>query len=330
MNCLEAALTYAQQGWWVLPIHHPYGLGGCSCGRPDCKTPGKHPRLFHGIYESSTDPATIRDWWRRWPRANVGIATGQVSGFDVLDVDPRNGGDETLRELIAENAPLPETVEQITGSGGRHVLFAAAGLPLAASVGVGLDIRSDGGLIVAPPSLHASGQRYEWDALSDPSSVPLAAWPDWLLCLAARVTAPTSQSIPRVNGHTGHSIPAGTWSRVLAGCKRLRELAKAQATRGVTYHDWLAVASVARLGGTDAHQWAESFTSDYAPGCDPSDLAKMQAWLAGNLHGTATCRRLGCHPGVCGFRPHADAAGNTLEPSPLRHAWARTLTVEVA
>src|SRR6266700_2778202 len=78
---LDAALTYAQKhGWAVLPIHTPRG-GQCSCGNPTCTSVGKHPRTPHGVKDATTDEATIRDWWTRWPDANIGIATGADSGL---------------------------------------------------------------------------------------------------------------------------------------------------------------------------------------------------------------------------------------------------------
>lgn len=285
---------------------------------------------MHGVHDAATDEAAVREMWRRWPRANLGIATGQVSGFDVLDVDPRHDGDETLAELVREWGPLPDTVEQITGGGGRHILFAYSGRNLGSAIGPGLDIRSDGDLIVAPPSLHASGRHYEWEAASLPDEVQIASWPTWLLNLAAPKATMHASPRLRVGTSQGRPIPEGRWERVLAGCKRLRELADIQKRQGVTYAEWLAVIALARLGGTDGRLWALDFTSDYAKGSTVDDLTKAYAWLSGNLTGVSTCATLGCHPGKCGFRRHEDEAGQPIEPSPLRHAWGRTLTVEVA
>jgi hypothetical protein len=329
MATLDAALSYADRNWPVLPLHHVLTGGGCSCGRVDCPSVGKHPRLWHGVHEASTDPAQVQEWWRRWPRANVGIATGDVAGFDVLDIDPRNGGDETLRELVAEYGDLPETVEQLTGGGGRHLLFEHVD-GLGAKVGAGLDVRSSGSLIVAPPSGHASGRRYAWEATAEPDSAPIAPWPAWLLTLAGKAERSTSISSPRRGTVAGNDIPIGRWGRVLAGCKRLRELESVQRTAGVDYPTWLATVAVARLGGDDGHRWVIDFTTDYAGGCSSDDLSRLAAWLGGNLQGTATCAALGCNSGICGFRPRVDETGHILEPSPLRHAWSGALTVEVA
>jgi putative DNA primase/helicase len=201
-NLLDKALPYAARGWHVFPCYHPVAIG-CSCKKPDCDNVGKHPRwhaelLPHGGRCATTDPALITRWWRMWPQANVAIATGAVSGIVALDIDPKHGGDASLDDLEATYAPLPETVEAITGSGGRHILFAHTGGHVSNSIGKiadGLDIRGDGGYIVAPPSLHASGRRYEWEILHHPDDTPLPPMPPWLLALIKDAeTSPTKCS----------------------------------------------------------------------------------------------------------------------------------------
>jgi putative DNA primase/helicase len=112
------------------------------------------------------EPATILRWSSEWPNANVGIATGSKSGTFVLDVDPRNGGDESLEALQQDIGELPETVTVRTESGGRHFYFQFGDTDTfrnsASKLGPGLDIRAEGGFVVAPPSLHISGNRYAW------------------------------------------------------------------------------------------------------------------------------------------------------------------------
>jgi len=128
---------------------------------------GKHPRTEHGLKDATIDEATIFGWWRRWPGANVGIVTGMASGLLVLDIDPRHGGVESLALLEREHGSLPETAEVSTGGGGRHILFLHPGFRVKnrANMMPGVDVRGDDGYIVAPPSLHASGRRYEWRRL---------------------------------------------------------------------------------------------------------------------------------------------------------------------
>src|SRR5262245_28545135 len=99
LSMLDAALAYAHRGWSVLPVHTVTN-GQCTCGNVTCASPGKHPRTAHGVKDATSDEATIRQWWSQWPKANIGIATGAISGLVVLDIDPRHGGDESLQQLI--------------------------------------------------------------------------------------------------------------------------------------------------------------------------------------------------------------------------------------
>jgi len=99
---LDAALGYAARGIPVYPVHWPRPTPdgtplGCSCPRgPGCDRPAKHPLLRHGIKEATTDPDRIGRWWRRWPHANLGLATGII--FDALDIDGP-AGLAALRQL---------------------------------------------------------------------------------------------------------------------------------------------------------------------------------------------------------------------------------------
>lgn len=199
---LEAALGYAARGWRVVPLHTPGLDGRCSCSRPGCASNGKHPRTARGLLDATCDGATIRQWWLAWPDANIGIVTGEASGLLALDIDPRHDGDSSLHALAAAHGMLPDTVESLTGSGGRHILFQHPGGKLgnsAGRLGVGLDTRGDGGYIVAPPSLHASGRRYEWEASSEPEFARLQPLPAWMLAILRppeRAAPPAGQVSP--------------------------------------------------------------------------------------------------------------------------------------
>ncbi len=185
---LDEALAYAHRGWQVFPVHHITD-GQCTCGKSKCGSPGKHPRTRHGLKDATVDEQIINTWWKRWPAANIGLSTGQVSGFVVLDIDPEHGGEESLRLLEKEYEKLPDTPISLTGGGGQHLLFAypaqAEGLGVQNRVALreGLDVRADGGYIVAPPSTHISGRNYEWEVLYHPDAVALPPPPDWLLLL---------------------------------------------------------------------------------------------------------------------------------------------------
>lgn len=174
----EAALRYVRRGWSVVPVQS-IGPGGCSCGQRDCTSPGKHPRVaWAPATEEAPGEEQIAEWWRRWPEANVGVVTGTVSDLMVLDVDPRNGGEESLAKLEAELGELPPTLASRTGGGGRHYWYAAPPLPLPnVDLAPGVELKAEGGMVVAPPSRHASGEAYVWEN----ETVEPAPLPEWII-----------------------------------------------------------------------------------------------------------------------------------------------------
>jgi hypothetical protein len=181
---LTAALAYARHGIPVLPVHTPV-VGGCSCGRPDCDRPGKHPRLRHGLNEASTDPRQIEMWWSRWPHANIGLRTGVV--MDVADIDSTEGW-HGLRRLLGGAMPVGPQVR--TGGGGWHLWFTPIGYGNRVRLIPGVDWRADGGYVVAPPSRHASGTDYRW--LITPNKQP----PRAPRALRRMVEGPTVAPLP--------------------------------------------------------------------------------------------------------------------------------------
>jgi hypothetical protein len=157
----RAAEAYAALGYRVVPMHATRDDGGCTCQRgTGCADPGKHPCLKDWPHAASTTPAEVRRWWQRWPLANVGLVTG--ARFDVLDVDGP-AGVEALRAALGQVHPAihPGPVAR-TGGGGWHLLFAPTGLGNRVGLLPGVDWRGRGGVVVAPPSRHASGRRYAW------------------------------------------------------------------------------------------------------------------------------------------------------------------------
>ncbi|WP_167525714.1 VapE domain-containing protein [Cupriavidus oxalaticus] len=161
---LQAALDFAVRGWAVFPL----------------KPEEKIPLTQHGFKDATTDPATIRQWWTQWPDANIGIATGCTSGLLVLDIDVKDGaaGAETLQQLESEHGGL-QTRRVQTPSGGQHLYFNSGGdIGSRGKLLPGLDVRAEGGYVVAPPSVLGNGA-YQW---INPDDVP-APLPESLLPL---------------------------------------------------------------------------------------------------------------------------------------------------
>ena len=147
----------------------------------------KRPLTPHGFKDAVTSVEQIEVWWSEWPDANVGVATGQVSGVVVLDVDPPEG-EESLARLLEQHGSLPSTLEAITGRG-RQLFFAVPDFPVknsAGKLGEGLEVRGDGGYVVVPPSVHPNSRTYQW---VDPNVAP-AVMPQWLQDLLRPPLAP--------------------------------------------------------------------------------------------------------------------------------------------
>ena len=161
VSLLEYALQYAGRGWRVFPLHSMRD-GRCTCGQDCGKNAGKHPRVKGGFKVATTDARQIEAWWRQWPDANIGISTGAVSGIVVFDIDGATGR-ATLQRLVEEHGQMPRPAIVKTGRG-WHLYFTMPSpcTPIPCSTGDGLDVRGDGGYVVAPPSRHASGHDYRW------------------------------------------------------------------------------------------------------------------------------------------------------------------------
>ena len=188
MMIVQAALAYAARGWSAIPM----------------QPQGKRPLvLWREFQHRIASAAEIERWFRHWPAANVGIVTGQLSGIVVVDVDLRHGGPASVAQAESEQGPLPPTVEALTGGGGRHLYFAHPRKPLANRVAIrpGIDVRGDGGCVVAPPSMHPSGRRYAWLAGRGPGEIALAPPPAHFFDPRAR---------PHAAAH-----PSGHWRRLI-------------------------------------------------------------------------------------------------------------------
>jgi P4 family phage/plasmid primase-like protien len=182
-DLLSAALHYAALGLSVVPVHSIKDDGRCSCkyGK-SCASPGKHPRTQNGVRDATGDPEEIRSFWAQWPDANIGIATGRASGIAVIDIDPRNGGLETIEHLEADLGALPKTPMAFSGGDGAHLIFNLPAITVRKAVaGPGVDVLGDGCMMVAPPSGHVSGKRYSWERGRSPDDFRPADLPrEWL------------------------------------------------------------------------------------------------------------------------------------------------------
>lgn len=251
---LEVAVRYAEHGWPVVPLHTPNDHG-CSCSRStQCSSPGKHPRTEHGLGDASTDTSQVRAWWSRWRDANVGVTTGSESGLLVLDVDLPEGP-RSLADLEGREGRLRPACEQRTGAGGRQLLFAYPDQRIGNRTRVlpGIDVRGEGGYVVVPPSLHASGERYRWTNRS-----PVGPAPRWLVTLLARTR---STPAPR-RGPALRSDGAGDATTRYASAALQRELAGlAEAVEG-TRNDTLnrAAFNLGQLVGAGALDEAQVVT----------------------------------------------------------------------
>jgi Bifunctional DNA primase/polymerase, N-terminal/Primase C terminal 1 (PriCT-1) len=175
---LRTALALARRGMAVFP---------CLPGR-------KEPATVHGCKDATTDAGTIEQWWRERPDANLAVATGVASNIFVLDIDGLDA-EAGLNQLEKEHGSLPPSVESITARG-RHVWFRYPTDVLvpnsAGKIAPGCDIRGNGGYVLAPPSIHPSGRRYEWSV--DCSA--LAPAPEWLLDKVSRPATGSTLPLP--------------------------------------------------------------------------------------------------------------------------------------
>ena len=252
---VSAALVYAGRGWSVFPCFEIGENGNCACtDGPDCGSPGKHPRAPRGFLSATTDTAKIKKWWKRWPRANVGIASG-MSGLLVVDVDPRNDGDNSMRELEQQHGKLPDTVRALTGGGGTHDLFIMPDAIRSGKLGLGVDIKAEGGYILAAPSNHMSGTNYQWDCGADPADVEVAPCPKWVIDKLHRKDATEYETGGAVaDGFLGAAFEAVGWlGRKIDADKSTAECPWEDEHTGGKRHDSSTVIFAPRKGKNTGH-----------------------------------------------------------------------------
>jgi hypothetical protein len=274
---LDAALGYAARGIPVYPVRWPRPASGgaslaCSCPRgPACNRPAKHPLLRHGAKQASTDPEVIGRWWRRWPQANVGLATGVV--FDALDVDGPAGLAAIQQVTGAVGLRLPGPVVA-TGGGGWHYWFRPTGLGNRPPRGLGhVDWRGRGGCVLAPPSRHISGRTYRW--LRDLDQAPLPDVPTALRELLDPDPPATARpAVPARPDMSGHPYGRRVLAAELAALGRSTPGQRNHTLNRTAFKAYRYVAS----GLLDDQQVAAAFTqAALAIGLSPDEVARTLA-----------------------------------------------------
>lgn len=163
----SAAMALAHRGLAVFPV--------------DPLT--KAPKTRHGCKDATLQDATIIELWRKWPAAGIGVATGQPSGIVAIDIDPTSGGEDGFNELVSRLGTPGRTVRVLTPRGGYHLWFRApaARVPCSAgTLGPGVDVRGDGGYVIAPPTTRPDGSGWRWWAGNAPLADLQPAWLDAL------------------------------------------------------------------------------------------------------------------------------------------------------
>lgn len=175
-----ATFYVVELGWPVFPL------------RPRSKAPLSDAALglLHGKNDATKDRARVREIWQRYCDAGVGVVSGAESGVVFVDVDPRNDGDNGLKDLESEYGRLPIGPVSLTGGGGTHAAFAHPGHPLRSRNNLGgyrgVDLKADGGYVVAPPSVHPNGVRYAWNPQLHPIATAIPPCPVFVVDLASR------------------------------------------------------------------------------------------------------------------------------------------------
>lgn len=184
MTNLEWALKYTSIGWHVIPLWWIEN-GKCACGSADCvkkNTQGKHP-IWHcvpnGLKQATIDKEEVSKWFKKFPKANIAVVTGKISGITALDVDARHGGFESIKSF-----EVPITVQARSGSGSSHFIFKyneeVANTQGSTGIAPGIDTKNDNGYLILEPSNHLSGGHYEWISDQSPFEYSFNECPEWM------------------------------------------------------------------------------------------------------------------------------------------------------
>jgi hypothetical protein len=245
----QQAMGYVQRGWAVFPLI------------PN----GKTPLTKNGFKDASKDSQVVSLWWDQNPEANIGIATGTVSGLVVLDLDEKHGGYETLEELNEQGFSVGNTLTAQTGGGGLHFYFRHPGFNVKNKAGLfpGLDIRGDGGYVVAPGSIHESGHSYEW---LETDLAPIENLPGWLKEKMSVSPPPSStfqQTKPVMNAGEKGELSKATLKFIASG-----------AEPGTWHHNFYKSAIDLKQNNYEFEE-AEELLSKATGHLDETDLAQL-------------------------------------------------------
>lgn len=198
---LELAQHYVAQGWPVFPCRSRAEENVDQATGEVITLGEKTPLTPNGFKGATRFPRIIERWWSDWPDAAVGLPTGEKTGFFALDIDNKPGGAngfDWLAEMEAEHGPLPDTARVTSPNGGLHIYFKyVVGTRNRGALGAGVDIRSEGGYVLAAGSTMANGRSYKWET----DTREIADAPAWLLDLLLPKSAPA---------HTQYSLSAAT------------------------------------------------------------------------------------------------------------------------
>jgi hypothetical protein len=252
---LEEALALASEGLWVFPI--PVGE----------KRPGA---VLHGHLDASTSPTLIHQWWTEDPEANIGIAC-RSSGLLSIDIDGVEGFASLARAEEGLGA-LPATLTVRSGGDGEHRSFLAPDEDLHGFLGsnsgrVKGSLQRDGypkidikfnGYVVAPPSLHKSGKRYEWKLRIPPVELP-EAWTSFIV-------RPKPQPAPPLPPRASDSQGMDPFERAR---RYLAKMEPAIQGSGGSTSTFNAALALARGFGLSEGETYSLLMSDYNPRCEP-------------------------------------------------------------
>jgi hypothetical protein len=330
------ALQMASRGLSVFLLHGVIG-GKCTCGDASCKSPGKHPRRQLSFKEATTNPTVIKLWFKSDPNLNYGVRLGvEVGGTGkmlvVIDVDSyKPDASDALDALEALHGRLPETAEVVSGAGGRHCYYwTDSSLTFTDTMGKNIDLKVNG-YVVGPGSLHASGQRYDWEGSSNPfEGQEISDLPQWVADKFSKAKGgagnveTAANAVPLLE-YEVRSIKHDL-SHIPASCGRTEWLHVLMAL-----HDHNQSLSMFQI----ADEWSQTCPEKY------DAAAVIKAWNSFKLGGGIsyeTIRRLGTNARIAGIDicklleneqrtraveamtvPGSQQAADVVEPPPARY-----------